>query len=37
MKVRYSYKDVAEEVFGKRFGGKIINAATSDLVILDYG
>lgn len=26
-KVRYSYKDVAEEVFGKTFGGKLINAA----------
>jgi vesicular inhibitory amino acid transporter len=26
-KVRYSYNDIAQEVFGKRFGGKIINAA----------
>ncbi len=26
-KVRYSYNEVAQEVFGKRFGGKIINAA----------
>ena len=27
VKVRFSYKDVAIECFGKRFGGKIINAA----------
>ena len=26
-KVRYTYNDVAQEVFGKKFGGKIINAA----------
>jgi len=27
VKIRYSYNDVAQEVFGKRFGGKIINGA----------
>ena len=27
VKVRYTYNDVAQEVFGKKFGGKIINAA----------
>lgn len=27
VKVRYSYKDVAMECFGRKFGGKIVNAA----------
>jgi len=27
IKVRYSYNEVAQEVFGKKFGGKIINGA----------
>jgi len=26
-KIRFSYKDIAEEVFGKKFGGNLINAA----------
>ena len=26
-KIRFSYKEIAEEVFGKRFGGKLINVA----------
>lgn len=27
VKVRFSYNEVAQECFGKRYGGKIINAA----------
>ena len=27
VKVRYSYNDVADEVFGKKIGGRIVNAA----------